>query len=299
MLVTGSGNKIECWYSDQSGAGQITETCATAYLLRNLDQLNRMRVDSRYGDMMERAIYNSLFAAISPDGRNLRYWAPPQGQREYYPKDFMCCPCNLLRIMSELPGMSYYQQAAGGIIVNLYTASSADLDLRSAGKVHLEQTTDYPNSGKIAIDVTVSKQGAVFPLGLRIPHWCKKATLSVNGKAVPLGGPGYAEVRREWRQGDRVELNLDMPWRIGKRVTNTEREGRGVTGSHAVLSESCAESQCRRVGSRAADARYGELSPAAPGQQYPRKWHHLHGKCLESRRAPGTHGPSADTNRVS
>lgn len=214
LLVSGSGNKIECWYSDQSGAGQITESCATAYLVRTLDQLNRMRADARYGDMMERAIYNSLFAAISPDGRNLRYWTPVQGQREYYPKDFMCCPCNLRRIVSELPSMIYYQHAAGGIIVNLYTASTADFDLRSAGRVHLEQTTDYPNSGHIGIDVTVSKKGAVFPLILRIPHWCKKATLSVNEKPIPVSGSGYTEVRREWRQGDRIELNLDMPWRL-------------------------------------------------------------------------------------
>ena len=214
LLVTGSGNKVECWSSDQSSTGESTETCATAYLIRILDQLHRMYADPLYGDMMERAIYNALFAAISPDGRKLRYWIPFEGPRQFYRYDSMCCPGNLRRIVSELPGMIYYRQARGGIAVNLYTASSATLAVPHAGDVTVRQETNYPASGIVLLHIDPAKPGASFPISLRIPRWCRNASLSVNGKPAPVGGPGYAAINRPWRQGDRIELNLDMPWRL-------------------------------------------------------------------------------------
>jgi DUF1680 family protein len=214
LLVTGSGNNIECWSSDQSSTGESTETCATAYLIRILDQLQRMYADPGLGDMMERAIYNALFAAMSPDGRRLRYWTPFEGPRQFYGHDFMCCPGNLRRIVSELPGMIYYRQARGGITVNLYTASTATIGVPHAGDVTVRQETDYPASGSVILQIDPSQPGVSFPVSLRIPRWCRNASISVNGKPVPVNGPGYAEIRRKWRLGDRIELSLDMPWRF-------------------------------------------------------------------------------------
>jgi DUF1680 family protein len=53
---------------------------------------------------------------------------------------------------------------------------------------------------------------AKFDLMLRIPGWCPKHALKVNGK--PVAAPvskGYAKIRRTWSDGDRVELSLAMP----------------------------------------------------------------------------------------
>ena len=238
LLVTGSGNKIECWSSDQSSTGESTETCATAYLIRILDQLQRMNGDSLFGDMMERAIYNALFAAMSPDGRRLRYWTPFEGPREYYSHDFMCCPGNLRRIVSELPGMIYYRQARGGIAVNLYTPSTAIISVPHAGDVTIRQETGYPASGSVVLRIDPSQPGVSFPVSLRIPHWCRSASISVNGKAVPVHGPiastrGYAEVRRKWRAGDHIELSLDMPWRFVRGART--QEGRAAVLRGPVL----------------------------------------------------------------
>ncbi len=70
---------------------------------------------------MDRTIYNTLFAAQSPDGRRLRYYSPVEGPRVYFEGDTYCCPCNYRRIVAELPQMVYYQQE-NGVTVNLYTS---------------------------------------------------------------------------------------------------------------------------------------------------------------------------------
>ena len=126
----------------------MSESCATAYLTRMLDRLLRAEGDSRYGDMMERAVYNALFAAQSPDGRQLRYFSPLEGKRVYFDRDTFCCPNNFRRIMAELPMMIYYRMGKG-LAVNLYTASTAKMDLGDGLSLAVRQETDYPRGGDV------------------------------------------------------------------------------------------------------------------------------------------------------
>ncbi len=234
LLVTGSASKDECWHSDHSGTGPLTETCATAYLIRWLDQLLRLEGNSLYGDMMERAIYNALFAAQSPDGRRLRYWAPFEGKREYFKEDTYCCPNNYRRIVSDLPSFLYYR-AGADIVVNLYSASTAQV-----GTVKLRQVTEYPKAGVVRIHVD-PQSAAEWAMKLRIPRWCQSAKLTVNGKAVAVSGPGFAEVRRKWKRGDVVELNMDMPWRTVRGVRTQEGRVAMLRGPQLYCSKDPAE----------------------------------------------------------
>ena len=87
LTIIGNCGIRECWHNDQTGIGELGETCATAYLLFMLDILLKMERNSFYGDIMERIIYNALFAAQSPDGRKLRYYSPFEGERKYWDKD--------------------------------------------------------------------------------------------------------------------------------------------------------------------------------------------------------------------
>ena len=215
LAVTGGVGQCEIWTDDQDGRGDLGETCATAYLLRVYDSLLRLERDPKFGDLMERTIYNALFAAQSPDGRKLRYYSPFEGPREYFPGDTYCCPCNFRRIIAELPTMVYYR-ADGGLLINLYTASEAKFDVAQGVSVTVRQETEYPSSGRVTIHVDPS-QPAVFPLALRIPLWCTKGTVKVNGQPAGAGAvvPGkIVPIAREWRAGDRVDLDLPMEWRL-------------------------------------------------------------------------------------
>ncbi len=220
LVITGSCGDHECWHDTQAGTTNLAETCATAYLIRLMDDLLCLEGDARYGDIMERAIYNALFAAQSPDGRRIRYYTPFDGPRQYFPQDSYCCPNNFRRIIAELPGLVYYRANRGGILVNLYTASQAKLTT-SGGQTLIRQETDYPNTGRVSIHVQPATP-ARFAIHLRIPGWCAGAKVSVNGQPVevpealrrPTGRPrSFLAISRTWQPGDRIELEFPMPWR--------------------------------------------------------------------------------------
>jgi DUF1680 family protein len=101
----------------------------------------------------------------------------------------------------------------------------------AGGGVVLTQTTNYPFSGDIAIEVEPSMQGEEFTLWMRIPTWCDRqfvpgelysyadesddeVQVKINGRQVksPIKN-GYMPLRREWKSGDRVEIELPMPVR--------------------------------------------------------------------------------------
>ena len=216
LLVPGLCGYQECWHSNQQGFFKLGETCSTAYLIQWLDTMLQIEGESIYGDIMERAIYNGLFAAQSPDGRRLRYYSPFEGPRVYFDGDTYCCPCNFRRIIAELPGMLYYRWNEG-LAINLYAASSAVLDVRKGLSLKVHQVTDYPNSGNVVIHLKPSKPSH-FPLYLRIPRWCDKANITINGDTTRMtaGGGSFFMVSRKWKAGDEIRLQMPMSWRLIK-----------------------------------------------------------------------------------
>jgi len=76
--------------------------------------------------------------------------------------------------------------------------------------VRIDQQTDYPTSGDVILKVDPSNP-ATFEVKLRIPRWCKNATVSVNGsKGENVAGGQFHAVAREWKAGDRIELKMPM-----------------------------------------------------------------------------------------
>jgi hypothetical protein len=214
MAITGGAGLWEIWTDDQDGRMALGETCATAYQIRLYESLLRLEGNSRYGDLIERTIYNALFGAQSPDGRRIRYYTPLEGKREYFPADSYCCPCNYRRIVADLPAMVYYR-CGHGVAVSLYTPSEATIALDKAVSLKIRQETDYPRSGHVVVRLDPARP-AQFPLQLRIPRWCSKAAVTVNGQAweKPLSAGTFLSLDRQWRAGDRVTLDLPMTWRL-------------------------------------------------------------------------------------
>jgi DUF1680 family protein len=220
LSVIGGAGQEETWTDDHDGEGHHGETCATAYMMRVYDNLLRLGGESAYGDLMERSLYNALFAAQTPDGRRMRYYIGFEGARELFDKDSYCCPNNYRRIISELPRMIYYVKPEGGIAVNLYTESSASVTFADGATVGVSQETDYPNTGKVSIALKLGGPRE-FPLSLRIPAWAKSrgnADVSVKINGVPAGekieAGRFLHLHREWKNGDRVEIDFPMEVRF-------------------------------------------------------------------------------------
>lgn len=191
------------------------ETCAAIGLALWAHRLNLMHGDAQYANVLERAIYNGVLSGIGMDGKLFFYVNPLASDGKHHRQPFFdcaCCPSNAVRFVPSLPG---YQYAVGkdGVFVNLYVAGTAKIAMADNTLV-LKQETNYPWDGQVNIQVAPEKAGE-FAIGLRIPDWCQDAKLSVNGKPVePLTlTNGYAQLRREWRSGDTISLELPMPIR--------------------------------------------------------------------------------------
>jgi DUF1680 family protein len=108
-------------------------------------------------------------------------------------------------------GSYFYSLSDDALAIHLYGDSTARFEIAGT-PVSLTQASRYPWDGKISIAVE-PEAPTEFTLHLRLPAWCNKAALRVNGAVVDLDdvvSDGYAAIRREWRKGDRAELDLDM-----------------------------------------------------------------------------------------
>jgi hypothetical protein len=291
-LIIGSGSDGERFAYEQNGKGAISESCVTAYLIRWLDSLMRLDGDLRHGDVMERAIYNALFAAQDPAGRRLRYFTPFTGPRAYFDRDGFCCPGNYRRIVAELPEMVTYRTADGGVAVNLFTRSKKRIELGEGRSVTVEQDTDYPTSGRVRISIAPS-EAMELAVRLRVPRWCPRATLTVDGEAPREVSPGgrYLEIRRTWRPADALTLDMPMPWRLirGRRL----QEGRAALMRGPVVYSIGAERNAE-VLSKVKDPGDLIVDPASLGEPVPDKAVRPGGlKVLAKASPPGNAGTDA------
>jgi DUF1680 family protein len=171
--------------------------------------------EARYADLLETTLYNAVLPGLSLDGGRYFYVNPLQddGRHRRLPwHRCACCPPNVARTLASLPTY-LYGAAPDALVVHQYASSTVRLEVAGT-PVELAQRTRYPWDGRVELEV--SGEGA-FGVRLRIPAWCAVGgvQLTVNGAAagVPVVPGSYAELRRSWRPGDRVELTMDMPAR--------------------------------------------------------------------------------------
>ena len=177
--------------------------------------------ESRFADVMERALYNGINSGMSLDGklycyRNPLAHDPTSGDKIRNPwYDTTCCPPNLERTFASLPGY-FYSIADDGVYVHLYDNSTMNWRLASGTPIRLTQKTSYPWEGTIHLSV-VPARAEVFTVYVRIPGWSRQSTVKVNGEAVEGVVPGrYLPIRRSWKGNDVVEIAFDMEPRAVK-----------------------------------------------------------------------------------
>ena len=195
--------------SFETPCGAYAHFKITRYLLR-------VTRDSRYGDSMERMMYNTVLGArpMYADGRAFYYQdCNFSGKKVYSTHRFPCCSGTLPQVATDYRINSYFHDDRG-IFVNLYLASGVRWQHDSA-LVEIKQDGDYPFGDTVHFELTTSK-AKDFALHLRIPQWAEDARIEVNGKPWPAGpAPGnFATISREWRSGDRVDLELPRRLRL-------------------------------------------------------------------------------------
>lgn len=198
------------------------ETCASIALIMTAARLNRIAPDGRYGDVIERALYNGILSGISLGGTKYFYMNPLEVWPERCEKrqdmavddqrqgwfGCACCPPNLLRTLTGL-GQYVYTLADDALYVDQYIASQLDAALQG-GTVHLAMASGMPRTGKVTLRLEMDAPQA-FTLALRIPAWTHNAAIALNGQAIrPEIQNGYARISRTFVGGDTITLDFSM-----------------------------------------------------------------------------------------
>ena len=206
-FVTPGSGALGASLADQS---KSFETPCGAYAHFKLTRyLLRITRDSRYGDSMERVLYNTVLGAIpiQPDGHAFYYSDyTRQAKKTFHPDRWPCCSGTLPMIAADYAISTCFTDSRG-LYVNLYVPAQISWTQNNA-RCGLSIETDYPFAAGINMTLRLPTP-QFFTLNLRIPAWAQGAALSINGKREPQPQPGqFAALPREWHSGDRVELEL-------------------------------------------------------------------------------------------
>jgi uncharacterized protein len=217
----GFGERFSIDY-DLPGDTAYAETCASIALVFWAWRMLLVDPDSRYADVLERALYNGVLSGMSADGQTFFYVNPLEAKpalsgfrRDHEhvkcrrPQWFgcACCPPNVARLVASISGYVYALDE-DSLWVHSYLDCQASFTM-GGSPVRLLQETDYPWDGRISLRV---EGQAAFCLRLRLPSWCAGFSLRVNGKKErkPRIEKGYICLSRRWSGDDLVELELDM-----------------------------------------------------------------------------------------
>ena len=168
--------------------------------------------EAKYTDLLEWTLYNAVLPGWSLDGRGYFYQNPLSDDGTHRRQAWFycaCCPPNVARLVASFSGY-LYSVSDDGVWLHLFADSSLDTTLPNAQRVRLSQKSNYPWGGKVSIRV---ESEGTFSLKVRVPAWCDTApSVAVNGRAVAEEAtPGsYLELKRSWKMGDEVEVNLPL-----------------------------------------------------------------------------------------
>ncbi|MDX9928973.1 MAG: glycoside hydrolase family 127 protein [Bacteroidales bacterium] len=219
------------------------ETCASIGNIFTNHRLFLMHGESKYFDILEKTLFNSMLSGVSLSADRFFYPNPLESYGQHERSAWFgcaCCPSNVARFIPAIPGY-IYATTDDELYVNLFVTGTAEFDV-GGRKVTIAQKTDYPWDGRV--EITIGETTGRYDLKVRIPGWARneaipgdlyrfadaskeKAVIMVNGEEInPPLEEGYAVIGRRWKGGDRVELILPMPVRA---VVADERviDGRG------------------------------------------------------------------------
>lgn len=194
------------------------ESCASIGLIFFMQRMLEMDGDAVYGDVMERALYNTVLSGMGLDGKAFFYVNPLEVFPEADLKDpnkhhvkierqkwfaCACCPPNIARLLADL-GQYIYRKDENGVAVDLFIGS----EVKVSGGVTLTQNSQVPFGGKVSFKLSCPN-GTKLTLRVRKPFW----TDGVTCDAEMTEKNGYLVVEKVWNDGDTVFFDFAMPVR--------------------------------------------------------------------------------------
>ena len=202
------------------------ETCASVGLILFAARMQQMDMDSRYSDVIEKVLYNTILSSMSEDGKHYFYVNPqemwPEASKNNPDRRHViterrkwfgcaCCPPNIARLLASL--QKYICSTDGEtLFIHLYISSEIHVK-GTAGEYSADMSCFSPWSGKMEMQVE-NVPGNIGKIALRIPGWCDKWMVYVNDvKQEPEIKKGYLYLNAV-RRGDRIRFETDVPVRL-------------------------------------------------------------------------------------
>lgn len=224
-FVTGELSDKEHLFKPTEQSKHLTgydgENCCTFNLLKLADHLFSWNPSSKIADYYERALYNHILGQQDPESSMVCYFTPLQtgAYRLYSTRDssFWCCVGSGFESHVKYASSIYFHSETSSVkssgekpslYVNLFIPSQVDWE-----GTKLVQQTNFPLPSTTTI--TVEGKSKTFSLRLRYPYRATKMDIKVNGKKVKAvkGADGYVAISRQWKAGDKVEVQLGMQLR--------------------------------------------------------------------------------------
>jgi DUF1680 family protein len=208
------------------------ETCASIGDIFTNERLFLLHGQTKYIDVLEKTLYNSMLSGVSLSGDRFFYPNPLESNGQHLRQAWFgcaCCPSNVARFVPAIPGY-IYAVTDKELYVNLFISNDAKITLGKK-KINVSQTANFPWDGKVVITVN-PESSTKFDMKIRIPGWALNEALpgglykftdqknepvkiSVNGQNLEIASAtdGYALISRKWNQGDKIEIDFPMPVR--------------------------------------------------------------------------------------
>lgn len=210
---------------------QGSELCSAVEMMFSLESMLEITGNTDYADHLEKIAFNALPAQVSDDFMDRQYFQQANqvmvsrhvrnfdqnhggtdlcyGLLSGYP----CCTSNMHQGWPKFTQNLWYKTADKGIAALLYASSEVKTTVGNGTEIQFKEETNYPFEETIRFTLSLDKKvkSSSFPFHLRIPQWCKKGSIRINGKVwKETTGNQIVIIEREWKSGDVVELDLPM-----------------------------------------------------------------------------------------
>ena len=225
---------------------QGTETCGFAEQMASDEIMLLITGDPYWAENCEDIAFNSYPAAFMPDYKSLRYITSPNmvmSDSENHkpgidnagpflamnPFSSRCCQHNHGFAWPYYAEHLILATPDNGAAAVLFNACEAQMKVADGKKIVIKEMTDYPFDTQISFTVETNEETVKFPFYIRIPSWTRNASLKINGKATAVNteSGNYLCIHREWKNGDKVEVNYPMEisyrtWQVNKNSVSVD-----------------------------------------------------------------------------
>ena len=221
-----SGNEAH----DGNMPNEVHETCCVSDAQWALGYFLQATGDVQWADLMEKICFNAAFSVVWKDFKSLQYYSSPNQVIAKNNSSFCmyvggqdrmayriahgpaCCNGNMNRMIPLFCSRQWMKKGDNGIVAAMYAPSSFTTKLKgSKNEITIQEETNYPFEETIRFRMKM-KRSTPFSFWLRIPQWCKGASITVNGQAADIVCKActFVEVQRKFSDGDIIELKLPM-----------------------------------------------------------------------------------------